>query len=216
MSISVSSNYIGWMVSKLKEGNEVDSVEITGDRVIKIVMNKGEVYRIGGIDTPNLNLTDLREYLEGRELNFIVSKGGLGYAHGDALELLRERNIEMDSFGRVAYAITLEDPSSHLDKENKFISRGLIQHSDVFQLNRVTNRKYEILRFGLSNLTILAIGDYDLSAEAVRSSVAIHGSCDLIAASNPYARITPEAVIAAQSMGAEIFKWGELLSRISR
>lgn len=216
MSIGMSSGFISWMSKKLSTKHCIENVEVHGNQTLTVTTKSGETYRVGAVNGGYITLSDLDEYLNNKQLDILVIHDGLLFMSGDAIELLRSKGIAYDSFGRFSTGLDLDDISEHLDKENKFISRGLVQHSEVSRVERLTNKKYKIERYSKSDLIILSINDCDLSAEAVRSACDIHGVCDIILSSNPYSRITQEAVVAAQSMRIEIFKWGDLLRRLSK
>ncbi|EES0499042.1 hypothetical protein ACR579_001314 [Escherichia coli] len=216
MSIGMSQNFINWMNKKLCTKHSVDNVIEHDNQTLTVTTRNGEIYLVGAVNAGRIELSDLNEYLNDKELNILIIQGDLLFMSGDAIELLRSKGIAYDSFGRFSTGLDLENISEHLDKENKFIIRGLRQHSDVSSVERLTNKKYMVERCSGPSLIILSVNDYDLSAEAVRTACQIHGGCDIILSSNPYSRITHEATIAARSMNIEIFKWGDLLSRISK
>lgn len=216
MSIGMSSGFINWMDKKLSTKQSVDNVIAHDNQTLTVTTRNGGIYLVGAVNGGRIELSDLNEYLDGKQLNILIIHGDLLFMSGDAIELLRSKGIAYDSFGRFSTGLDLDNISEHLDKENKFISRGLLQHSAVSSVERLTNKKYMVERHSKPSLIILSVNDYDLSAEAVRTACQIHGSCDIILSSNPYSRITQEATVAAQSMNVQIFKWGDLLSRISK
>ena len=80
---------------------------------------------------------------------------------------------------------------------------------------RITDRLYEVHRYGLRSVKVLALNEYDLTAEAVRTGIERHGKCDLILASNPNCRPSSEAIQAAASAGVGVLKWAELLGALN-
>jgi len=216
MSISATEGFISWMAGKLQESKGIESAEVKGNGALVVNTTKGETYSIGAISTGRITCPELNEYLEDKEIDFLSVKGGVEFISGDAMNLLDQKKIGVDSFGHIASALTTSNPHEHLDKEHLFINRVFKQHSHVSSVERETNRKYRLKRRGMADLVIVAVNDYDMTAGSVRDAVGLHGNCDIVFSSNPNGRLTSQAKEAAESIGVELYKLSDLLRRISR
>ncbi len=64
-------------------------------------------------------------------------------------------------------------------------------------------------------IKVLALNEYDLTADAVRTGIDSHGKCSIILTSNPNCRPSGESIRAADSAGAKVLSWGELLCALN-
>ena len=62
----------------------------------------------------------------------------------------------------------------------------------------------------------MLLNEYDLTADNVRNARDRYGGFSDILMTNPNGRATSAAEQAAESMGAQIYKWGEFLGRLNR
>ncbi|EOU9559386.1 TPA: hypothetical protein M3A60_001399 [Cronobacter sakazakii] len=216
MSINASKGYILWMVGKLQESKAFEKIEVADNGTLVVITTEGESYSIGAVNTGRITCPELNEYLEGKEIDFLSVKGGVEFISGDAMKLLEQKEIGVDSFGHIASSLRTNNPLEHIDKENFFINRVFKQHSHVSSVERETNKKYRIKRRGMADLVIVAVNDYDMTAGSVRDAIGLHGNCDIVFASNPNGRLTTPAKEAADSIGVELYKLSDLLRRISR
>jgi len=216
MSINASKSYISWMVGKLKESEGIENIEVADNGTLVVITTDGESYSIGAINTGRITCPELNEYLESKEIDFLSVKGGVEFISEDAMKLLEQKKIGVDSFGHIASSLRTNNPFEHIDKEHFFINRVFKQHSHVSSVERETNKKYRIKRRGMADLVIVAANDYDMAAGSVRDAIGLHGNCDIVFASNPNGRLTTPAKEAADSIGVELYKLSDLLRRISR
>lgn len=104
----------------------------------------------------------------------------------------------------------------YLPPEVRFILRNLKQHTKIRNIRRLDNKRYLISRHGLEDVTVIALYDYDLAVEAVRSAVDVYGKFDAIFKGNPNGRISKNAYELANSMNIKVLMWGELLGELNR
>ncbi|MCU5772529.1 hypothetical protein N5923_16320 [Erwiniaceae bacterium BAC15a-03b] len=216
MSINASEGYISWMVGKLQESKGVENIEVADNGTLVVITTGGETYSIGAINTGRITCPELNEYLENKEIYLLSVKGGVEFISGDAMKLLEQKKIGVDSFGHIASSLSSNNPHEHIDKEHLFINRVFKQHSHVSSVERETNKKYRLKRRGMADLVIVAVNDYDMTAGSVRDAIGLHGNCDIVFSSNPNGRLTTPAKEAAESIGVELYKLSDLLRRISR
>lgn len=134
---------------------------------------------------------------------------------GAAISYAERNSFGIGGLGDLFVAINENNYRHYLSKEARFILRGLEQHTKVSSVNRITNRLYEVHRYGLKPIRVLALNEYDLTADAVRTGIDNHGKCNIILTSNPNCRPSCESIRAADSAGAKVLAWGELLGALN-
>jgi hypothetical protein len=63
---------------------------------------------------------------------------------------------------------------------------------------------------------VVLVDAYDMSAEDIRNARDIYGRFDAAVKMSSYGSVTTAAAEAAESMGAEAFKLGELMGRLNK
>ena len=91
----------------------------------------------------------------------------------------------------------------------------LQEHTNVYSIIRLDNRRYKVIKIGFKEDTILALNNYDLTAEKVREAKSKYRTFDVILASNPNARISSIANDVAKELGLKILTWRQLLGRLN-
>ncbi|MET3606882.1 hypothetical protein ABIC74_000724 [Mucilaginibacter rubeus] len=215
-------SYRDWMVKKLAENEfsqEIDSAHPLGDNLIEIITEKGKTLIVGVIDTQTLITKDevYNLYISGpKSPNIVVSKYGVVW-HGSAIDFSRKQNIGWGGMGEINSAIDTEDYGDIQKREYQFVEEGLLKHSRVNHLERLYDRVFKIHRSGnLPPITITLIDSYELSGDEVRQAIKKYKSFDAILKTNPNGNPTGNAFSAASEIGAKIFVWKELYSRLTR
>jgi hypothetical protein len=68
----------------------------------------------------------------------------------------------------------------------------------------------------LPDFTVVLIDAYDMSAEDVRNARAVYGKFDGAVKMSSYGSITTAASEAAEAIGTEALKFGDLLRRLNK
>jgi len=203
-----------WIRDKLKGQSEVLEATLISPSVIE-VQAKVVSGKIQCIPKRSINEDDVRTAVEELNCNYIIHIKKTSVIHGSGLSYCQKHGVGIGSLGCALRAISAADFSLNHDKEADFILRGLNQHTAVRSVERVTNRIYGIDRSRHRSLRVMAINDYDITADSVRNHIANHGRCDLILSSNPYARESSEADFAAKQLNTEILTWAQLLAKLN-
>ena len=136
---------------------------------------------------------------------------------GEAILATRQWPAGPGGFADLGRAMRNElDVSSYRNKDLAFFENGLSQHTAVSNVEVVYDRKFRLSRFGKPDFTVVLVDAYDMSAEDVRLARKTYGEFDGALKMSSYGSVTSKATEAAESMGAEAFKWGELLGRLNR
>lgn len=134
-----------------------------------------------------------------------------------AMLLADETPFGIGGVGELKSALRMESPETYLGGDAAFIKKGLRQHDKVVCATRLDLRTYEIERVGaLSTLVVVAINDYDITAEAVRDAFENRRQIDIILKSNPNGNISDGAHTVAEGLGAKVLRWGEFLGALNK
>jgi hypothetical protein len=206
-----------WAASRISERTEVTSVQLLHPQVLHVT-RKDEGPFIAAtlaskaVDRPTVEgLADL-----GHKIDIYVNIPKEAIWTGDAIAAVAEKTAAFGGMSDLQRVITDSIPSRYVNPEFGFVERGLRQHTLVRGLRRLHDRKYTIQRIRHSDITIVLLNEYELSADHVRTARDRYGTLNAILKTNPNGRITEAAIAAANSMGASIYTWGQLLGRLNR
>lgn len=113
-------------------------------------------------------------------------------------------------------ALSQKNVESFQKKEYSFVERGLNQHNRVNHFDRLFDRLIEIHRGDLPSVKIVLLNEYELTAEHIRHARDAYGEFSAVLRTNPNGGATSNAHLVAKELGAEIFQWGEFLSRLNK
>ncbi|MBE7446092.1 MAG: hypothetical protein HS132_12900 [Planctomycetia bacterium] len=206
----------GWTAEKLHGHSEVLSTEpITGNALkIKTKKSKGLIL-IATLSVDTVRKDDFAEVYLSKDVVFAMNVPKNAVYYKSAIRFAENKSFGIGGLSDLFAALNGNSYRQYLSKETRFVLRGLEQHTKVSSVNRITNRLYEVSRHGLEPIRILALNEYDLTADAVRSGIENHGKCSIILTSNPNCRPSDESIRAADSAGAKVLKWGEMLGALN-
>jgi hypothetical protein len=206
-----------WAASRIRERTEVTSVQLLHPQALHVT-RKDEGPFIAAtlaskaVDRPTVEgLADL-----GYKIDIYLNIPKEAIWTGDAIAAVAEKAAAFGGMSDLQRVITDPIPSRYVNPEFSFVERGLRQHTRVGGLRRLHDRKYTIQRLRHGDITILLLNEYELSADHVRTAWDRYGTFNAILKTNPNGRITEAAIAAANSMGATIYMWGQLLGRLNR
>lgn len=204
-----------WCIEKLNNHDKVECVEDVGDNLLKIINDEGDEF-IVFTKSEDRSTIDSVTGVDVEQLDFLLNIKKDAYIDGPLLKLASSAQFAIGGLGDIFSALNGRNISGYISAEMSFIIRGLSQHTRVTGLERLDNRRFRIQRTGLHSVTILALNDYDFTAESVRSGIEKYGDFDAILTSNPNCRRTGNCEMAAASAGVRILSWGELLGQLNR
>ena len=97
-----------------------------------------------------------------------------------------------------------------------FFINAIEQHKNVSSVSYVYDTVFRADRRNGASIIVAVIDAYNMSAEDVRNAKARLGHFDVVVKSSSYGSITEQAEAAAQSMGAQALKFGELMQRLAK
>ncbi|WPY97621.1 hypothetical protein [Christiangramia sp. OXR-203] len=204
-----------WIIEKTENYDEIDSVDILDQNLLQISRDDGEVIIVTTISNKNISLADIKSLIEKNDANFILHTKKDPFICGSVYVFLEGRSKIIGSFGDLFRVLKESDISNYLHPQTKFITRGLNQHDKVIDITRIDNKRYEIKRYNLPSVTIIALDDYDIGLESIRSAIENYGEFDAVLKANPNGKITESAYELAESKNFKILKWGELMGKLN-
>ncbi|OEE57651.1 hypothetical protein [Vibrio splendidus] len=204
-----------WCIEKLSNHDKVDSVVELTNELIKITnVNGGEFIVL--VKSEERSTIESVSGVDVGKIDFLLNIKKEAYIDGQLLQLGSSAGFAVGGLGDLFSALNDRDISTYISAEMSFIIRGLSQHTKVTGLERLDNRRFRVQRAGLDSVTILALNDYDFTAESVRSGIEKYVEFDAILTSNPNCRRTGNCEMVAESAGVRILSWGELLGQLNR
>lgn len=213
--------YRNWIISYLKDhdqAQEIESVIPVGDSLIEIKSKKGKATVVGILEESVITSSHVYNIHsnESKKPNILVARFKCIW-HGSAIDYARKNDMGWGGVGEITSAFDTNYYADIQKSEYVFVERNLLRHSKVFRLERLYDRVFKIHRINrLSPITITLINSYELSGDDVRYARDTYGEFDAILKTNPNGNPTGRAYSAAEEIGVEIFKWGELLGRLNR
>lgn len=204
-----------WCIEKLNNHDKVEFVEEVRDNLLKITNDKGDEFLVYAKSEDRSTIESV-EGVDVDELDFLLNIKKDAYVDRQLLDLASSARFAVGGLGDIFSALNSRNISDYISSEISFIIRGLQQHIRVTGLERLDNRRFRIQREVLDSVVVLALNDYDLSADSVRSGIEKYGEFDAILTSNPNCRRTGNCEMAAASAGVRILSWGEMLGQLNR
>lgn len=133
---------------------------------------------------------------------------------GDALNLIAEIGIGWGGIRDLMAAIADGDTNGAQPKEYRFAERILSQHKNINHLERLYDRAFLAERSSGSELRIVILSEYELTADHVRTAWDTYGPLDIIYKTNPNGKPTKSAYDAAKALGIEVLDTKEIMKRL--
>ncbi|MDK2843057.1 MAG: hypothetical protein PWQ17_2564 [Anaerophaga sp.] len=201
-----------WINSRLNEHDEVIKTEHDQTNNWLIVSRKkGSSFTLAVMSEKIISVSDIPKNFQKEGLNFLVNIPKEPYVHGNVFESLQYKKICFGGVGDLFRFINQEYNWPYENPEVRFILRGVSQHNKVSSIKRIDSRRYEIERYSEKKDIVLALNDYDLSAESVRNGKELYKDFNIILTSNPNARVTSDAYTVAKDINVRIMSFGQLL-----
>jgi hypothetical protein len=209
-----------WIAEKLKDDGQFRSVNLIGSGFLEIVRTGRTPFVAAAIGVRDVvrgdHVTPLLE-VSGRRPEFVVNVPSKTIWSGPAIGLIHDVPAAFGTFGELVRASREDRVCTYRNKEYGFFERAFRQHSAVREITRLYDRVFQLHRDrGLPDVTVVLVDAYDMSAEDIRNARDIYGRFDAAVKMSSYGSVTTAAAEAAESMGAEAFKLGELMGRLNK
>ncbi|WP_143735185.1 hypothetical protein [Methylocaldum sp. 14B] len=213
-----SSDYsaASWACDKLISHGEIIKAVPIEDHLITLHVKECEREIIVAVmSQKQVYLTNIPAACQNSRVHFLLNIPRNAYFDGSVLSYAASVPFGVGGLGDLYTAANEKEFREYLPKETRFILRGLRQHAAVSSVTRLNNRLYLVNRFSGKPLRVLALNDYDLTADAIRTGIDVYGKCDFILASNPNCRLSCESINAARSAETAVLKWAQFLGAIN-
>lgn len=211
-----NDNWTGqWAKNKLQENKDVTSIKLTNPNLLEIAYKHNGKYKVATMDLPEISRLDLNKLLNGENISFVLNITPGPYISGDALKFSSERGFSIGGMGDLLRALSEKNLANYVPPDARFILRGLRQHRKVSGAERLDSLRIEIEMITYSNIIILVLSDYELTADSFRSAMERVPDFDAVLASNPNREPTNECLEAVASTGKKIFTWKELFKELN-
>ncbi len=205
-----------WACDKLISHDKILEAEPFEDHLIKMNVKEYEPeVLVATMSEKRVFLDNIPDVCRNSRIDFLMNIPKNAYFDGGLLSYAENAPFGVGGLGDLYTAANEKEFHEYLPKETRFILRGLRQHTAVSGVSRDNNRLYIVERFGRNPLRVLALNDYDLTADAIRSGIELYGNCDFVLASNPNCRLSAAATETAKSAGTVVLMWGQLLGAIN-
>jgi hypothetical protein len=206
-----------WVADKIAKHDNVVSVTILAPNKIHVRRKKWGDVTIAAMSARRVD-AELVDFLlsDAGDIDFVVNIPKAAYVIGNTYELAAERNFAFGGFGDLLSALNSESPRTFISSEFSFVLRSLGQHSKVWRVTRLDDRRLRVERNGLDPVVVLVLNDYELTADHVRNGIERYGEFQAIVCSNPNSRVTTAASLAADESHVRIFNWKEFFQELNR
>ena len=209
-----------WVAGKLQDDQSIISVTSIGAGFLEIQPKKGPAFiaaALGVKDTISRAAVRPLFEVKGIQPQFVVNVPSKVIWSGEAIEIIHSAPAAFGTLGELTKAAREESVFSYRNREYNFFDDAFRQHSAVRDVTRLFDKVFLLHRYrGLKDVTVVLVDAYDLSAEDIRNSRKIYGKFDAAVKMSSYGSITTAALEAAESIGAEAFKFGDLLRRLNK
>lgn len=204
-----------WIIEKLKDDDKIQSMDIISENLLKVYRKNGSELSVTKTTLSQFNVSDVKAILNNQNADFILHTSKEPFINGDVFDYLNSKRIVIGGFGDLMRTVSQDNNWPYLPPDVHFITRGLGQHTKVSKVRRLDNKRYEISRHLLETVIIIALNDYDLGIESIRSAVDEFDKFDAVLKSNPNGSITSSAIKLADDREIKVFKWGELMGKLN-
>ncbi len=205
-----------WVCKHVVAHDKVSAATPLGSNLIEACIDEmPHPVKVASVSVPVLTAADIREVYIDQAIEFVINVVRDALVEGDAIRFAEAIPIGLGGVGDFYVAVNERSFKKYVPKETRFILRGLRQHTHVKSVERLNDRAYKIVRHGHTDMRILALNQYDLTADALRDGIDKYGVCDVGLASNPNCRLSGECIEAAKHCGVLVLKWNQLLGGLS-
>ncbi len=205
-----------WCCEKLLSHDKIlEATTRTGNSVRLVVKDMALPVIVATMSEPRVELTSVPDEFHQPETEFLLNIPKDAYFSGPLLEFASTVPIGVGGLGDLYTAANEQEFRHYIPKETRFILRVLAQHTAVRTVSRINNRTYLILKHSGKEVRVLALNEYDLTGDAVRSGIDKYGLPNFILASNPNCRFSAATKDVARAAGTDVLVLSHLLGALN-
>lgn len=215
MSVKPSSS-VKWCCEKLIEHDSIESITPLNENTVQLkVTGFDDHVNILITSMKELELSNIPKEIYSLDIHFLLNIPKMAVFKQNLLEFAETSEFGVggvsDLYSAANQAKNLDNFKYYVHAEVEFIIRALSQHTVVSNISRINNRMYCIERNLKSTVKVLALNEYDLTIDALRTGVQMYGKPDYVLTSNPNCRDTSSAKSVAEDMGIRILSFSQLM-----
>lgn len=207
-----------WVVGKLSEDKTLQVINRTPGNLLVIEAKGGYSFNVGVLGVQSvIELSDVQPLFAGATRpHLVVNVPSKTLWRGSAIDFVHAIPAAFGTFGDISRAAQTKAAGFYRDKNMGFFIDAIVQHNNVSSVSYVYDRVFRANRKDGTSIVVAVIDAYNMSAEDVRNARTQLGEFDVVVKSSSYGSITQQAEAAAQSMGAQALKFGQLMQRLAR
>lgn len=213
---SNGSGIANWCRDKVLDHDDIDDVGVrTQNSLVLTVKNMPAPVTVAVMSSERVDLESVPDEFHEPETEFLLNIPKDPFVSGELLTVASEIPLGVGGLADLYRATNAKDFRNYIPPEPGFLLRCLEQHTAVRAISRTNNRTYQIVKVSGDVVRVLALNDYDLTAEAVRSGIEKFGLPDFILASNPNCRLSSATKQVARSAGTGALKLNQLMGALN-
>lgn len=209
-----------WIADKLKSDQQFSEVDSIGSGFLEITRKDSPPFTAVAIGIKDIVMRDHVTPLfnvGNRRPQFVVNVPSKAIWSGPAIDFIHDAPAAFGTFGELGKAAREDSVCTYRNKNYNFFERAFRQHTAVSDVTRLYDRVFQLHRYRrLSDVKVVLIDAYDMSAEDIRNAYDLYGRFDAAVKMSSYGSVTTAASDAAGTIGAEAFKFGELMGRLNK
>lgn len=205
-----------WCCEKLLSHSDIlEAIPASGNGVRVVIKDLPQPVLVATMSHHRVELTTVPDEFHASDAEFLLNIKKDAYFDGELLSVAAGIPVGVGGLSDLYVATNEKEFRTYIPKETRFILRGLEQHTAVRAVNRINDRTYMVVNHNGSIVRVLALNEYDLTSDALRTGIDKYGRPDIILASNPNCRISSAANNTGRSTGTTVLAWGELLGALN-
>jgi hypothetical protein len=201
-----------WLVEVLPKHDEVASASRVGRGLVRIEREKRPPAIVAVISADPVTLGDLAPiWGMNPHPEFVLNIPNDAGWTGEAIMELESKGLAYGKMYDLYRGLNQDDNlSQYKNPEIYFVERIFNQHWNVFVLERVSDRKYRVIRRNGDDLVVALSDAYEVTADVVRTAHTKQAPFDMLFRTNPYSRVAPRALDVAYNLGISVVNAAEL------
>ena len=202
-----------WIADKLQDHSMVYHATVQTSQIVRVERKGFSQVTVATLSAERVtegHLTDIMS--PGPEaVDFALNIARESYWSSEAIHIMNVMSVAFGGVADLYRALRLESVRQYEAPEFRFVRRGIEQHHNVRQLDRLEDRGFLIKRYVGRDLLVVFLNDYDLTADRVRTAREWYGDFEALVRTNPSSRVTSSAREAANAIKVRVLSWRHFL-----
>ena len=205
-----------WCCNKLISHDKILYANTITDNSVQLVMTyMPKPVIIATMSEQRVELASVPDEFNEQETEFLLNIPKDAYFSGELLDAASAVPVGIGGLGDLYTAANEQEFRHYIPQEVQFLIRALKQHTAVRSVTRINNRTYQIFKHSGDKVRVLALNEYDLTGDAVRTGIEKYGLPKFILASNPNCRLSSTAKDVARVAGTGVLILRHLMGALN-